>query len=309
MATGDPGLDLQQVQQGLSQVQGLLTQLQVTIQGDPAQGVLSYNQVLDFVKEAAPKLNPLVSGLDAVTQRVANVESTIEPVLQAAQGEINKLATQSQNIQTVIDREVANLKQESAKTQEACAGELQTQNTKHDSLIQHAQAKFQELESNQQALVDAAKVKFDELDALRTNFELQVADKVREMDQKMAQATRLINDAASTGGQGGGSVPYRVRGISEFKAIQFLEKYSGETRVGYKTWTRKLKNALDEARGCEWRAALEGIENYRVSTDFEELTSTDDQWDEYFETHFGYRRRDSRPLLTLISSKEISHGS
>ena len=224
MATGDPGLDLQQLQQVVSQVQANLAQLQVSLQGDPAQGVLSYTQVVDFVKDVAPKIPQLAQGLDVLTQRVANVENTIEPIIKSAQDEINHLSTQSQNIQAVIDREVVILKQESVKTQDACTNELQTQSAKHDSLIQHAQAKFQELEGNQQALVDAAKIKFDELEALRTNFELQVADKVRELDQKMAQVNRLAADTANSAGDGGGTGSYHrgPRGISEFKAIQFL---------------------------------------------------------------------------------------
>ena len=91
MATGDPGLDLQQLQQVVSQVQANLAQLQVSLQGDPAQGGLSYTQVVDFVKDVAPKIPQLAQGLDVLTQRVANVENTIEPIIKSAQEEINNL--------------------------------------------------------------------------------------------------------------------------------------------------------------------------------------------------------------------------
>ena len=57
------------------------------------------------------------------------------------------------------------------------------------------------------------------------------------------------------------------------------------------------------ARGPEWRTMLIAIENYRVSTDFEELASLDDQWDEWFEKKFGFARVDQETPIDLYEVK------
>ena len=108
------------------------------------------------------------------------------------------------------------------------------------------------------------------------------------MDQKMAQVNRLVADTANTGGEGGGTGPHHscTRGRSEFKSIQLLDKHSGEARLGYRAWTRNLKNAL--------------------ASDFEELANTDDQWYEYFENTFGCWRGDGKmPADADRSKKDI----
>jgi hypothetical protein len=93
---------------------------------------------VEHVKEVAPKINPLTKGLEAVTQRVLNVENTLEPVLTKVDEEIGKLNVRSTTIQDVIDREVSNLKNVAQTTQDVITQELSSQNIKHDSLIQHA---------------------------------------------------------------------------------------------------------------------------------------------------------------------------
>ena len=107
-----------------------------------------------------------------------------------------------------------------------------------------------------------------------------------------------------------GGTDHRVfspKNISEFKAIQFLEKYDGKARAGFKSWTRKLKNALDAARGTEWRAVLNALESHRISSDFEELTSVDDQWDEWFQGKFGVNRMDGKlPLDSHEFKRDMS---
>lgn len=179
------------------------------LKGDPGSGRLSYEMVLGHVSDVAPKVNTTVNGLEEVKQRVLNVEQTLEPVLKQAYEEINKLKDQSQNIQQVIDRELTTLKNTAQQTQDALIQELQSQSVKHDSLIQHSQTKFQELEASQQLLMDAAKHKFEELNGLRVNFETQVAVKVQELDAKMIQVNQLFSQAAgqtaagNTGGAGG----------------------------------------------------------------------------------------------------------
>ena len=66
-----------------------------------------------------------------------------------------------------------------------------------------------------------------------------MAGKVRELDQKMLEVNRSCDmGAGSRGGDNsGGSDGRRIyyKNISEFKAIQFLEKYTGDTRAGFKT--------------------------------------------------------------------------
>ena len=78
---------------------------------------------------------------------------------------------------------------------------------------------------------------------------------------------------------------------------------SGDTRTGYKAWSAKLKNALVAARGPEWRTMLVAVENYRVSSDFEELVSLDDQWDDWFEKNFGFARVDGHTPIDLHEVK------
>jgi len=269
MASAPPPVtDLPQVIAQLQQVSQSVQQVQAVLQGNPSQGVISYSMITDHVKDVAPQVVSLSQGLETLRQQVVKVETTLEPVLARADDEIGKLKLQSQNIQEVVTKEIRNLT--GSVTQE-----LQAQSTKHDSLIQHAQQKFNDLESSQQTLVDGAKTRFDELEALRTNFELQVAAKVLELDQKMAEVNRVCNQAAmnaatdSTNTRGSDGRTHYFKDISEFKAVQFLEKYSGDTRSGYKNWIRKLKNALDAARGPNYRLALDGIEKHRISADFE----------------------------------------
>ena len=81
------------------------------------------------------------------------------------------------------------------------------------------------------------------------------------------------------------------REISEYKAISFLDKFAGG-KWEYKTWTKKLKNALVQSRGVTWKLMLEQFENHHVSEDFEELISLDDRWDEWFEKNHGTSRTD-----------------
>ena len=75
-----------------------------------------------------------------------------------------------------------------------------------------------------------------------------------ELDLKMAEVNRVCNQASMNGNAAGttrGSDGCRnyCKDISEFKAIQFLDKYDGTTRSGYKNWLRELKNGLDAAHG------------------------------------------------------------
>ena len=74
--------------------------------------------------------------------------------------------------------------------------------------------------------------------------------------------------------------------------------------MGYKAWTRKLKNASFQARGKEWRVALDEIELHRVADDFEELTTADDKWDEWFEGRFGVNRMDRGTPRNLAEFKQ-----
>ena len=289
-------------------VVGLLRvlKLEKLLEVDPSDSPVSYEQVIDNVVSTSPQVLTLAEGLEALTNRVLGLETTLEPVLGRANEEISQLRNQSQKIQEVVDREVANLKTESGKVQDVLTQELSTQNAKHDSLISHAQNKFAELENSQGSLVEAAKKKFEELDSIRLNFESQVAAKVRDLDAKMVELNRLTNQASLSAGVSSGNPEVRAYGpksISEFKAIQFLEKYDGKTRSGFKSWTRKLKNALDAARGTGWREALNAIESHRISTDFEELTSADDQWDDWFQNKFGLNRSDGKASLDLHEFK------
>ena len=191
---------------------------------------------------------------------------------------------------------------------------LISQEAKHTELIGHAQQKFQDLESRQQSLVDAAATKFSELDSLRTNFELQVASKVSELDQKMVEVTRVYTlisgvaetDAAAARAKLAQSFSGKAgvhKEISEYKAVTALGHFTGDCRVSYKAWTRKLKNCLEQVRGKSWRLALDDLETHRISSDFEELTTLDVQWDEWFRAKHGANRSDGNQPVDLDQFK------
>jgi len=206
--------DLQGIITEVQKLSQQVQQIETELTGNPSQGISSYRMITDHVKDVAPQVVTLTQGLN-------EVGNTIEPVLLRANDEIGKLQSQSANIKEVVTNGITEVT--GAATQE-----VQAQNIKRDGLIQHAQQKFGDLEASQQVLVDNAKIKFDELESLRTNFELQVASKVLELDQKMAEVARMCNQAAlnmtasagtTRGSEGRGSY---YKDISEFKAIQFL---------------------------------------------------------------------------------------
>ena len=150
---------------------------------------MTYKAICDHIKDVAPQMVTMMQQLQALQTQFGNVQQVLDPVLQRADDEIGKLKAQSENIQEVVSKGLHRLTGNITQ-------ELQTQDTKHDTLIQHAQQKFADLETSQQTLVNNARMKFDELEASRNNFETQAAAKVLELDQKMAEVTRVINQAA-----------------------------------------------------------------------------------------------------------------
>ena len=81
------------------------------LQGDPANGVLSYQQVIEHVKDTAPKIPVIQQAVQTLEGRVTGLETTLEPVLKRADVEIKSLQTQSEDIRTVINMEVLQLHQ------------------------------------------------------------------------------------------------------------------------------------------------------------------------------------------------------
>ena len=137
---------------------------------------------------------------------------------------------------------------------------MSAQQTRHTELIGHATDKFKEVQSAQDDLVTAARDKFTELEQSKSMFETQVAVKVQELDQKMAQVTQVYDmivalgqtdvsaarvliaeKMGQSGGVGSGSkIPFKKE-ISEYKAVSALTNFTGDSRVGYKQWTNKMK--------------------------------------------------------------------
>ena len=68
-------------------------------------------------------------------------------------------------------------------------------------------------------------------------------------------------------------------------------------------WTKKLKNTIAEARGSDWREALNALEQHTMSDDAEELLELNDKWDEWFENNFGRFRTDGRPPIDIDNFK------
>ena len=68
-------------------------------------------------------------------------------------------------------------------------------------------------------------------------------------------------------------------------------------------WTKKLKNTITEARGSDWREALNALAQHTMSNDAEELLELNDKWDEWFENNFGRFRTDGRPPIDIDNFK------
>jgi len=335
---GDPAAQLQAVtnemfnpgpdQLTYVQMRDLVLSMRDLLRGNPAQGGLSYEQVVDHVRVNAPKIT-------SMAQNMENIQATLDPILKQADLEIANLKTQSQQLYEAAKQESTNqqakhgeliaqakskfddMEKQAQELRDATNREYQTQNVKVDSLIQHAQDKFQEVETKQTVITDSAKIKFTELETFRAKFETQVADKVRDLDAKMLEVSRVYGLISGLGTEdvtavratlaeklgGYGGRDRRTREISEYKAIAQLERFAGSERTGYKCWLGKFKNALDQARGREWRVALSGLELHRICEDFEELTSLDDQWDEWFQENYGNKRSDGKPAIDLDEFK------
>ena len=262
-----------------------VTRIKDILEGDQANGVPSYNDLLLMNTQVQQQMQTL-------TNRVNNVESTIDPVLQRADVEIQKIKDQAEDIKQVIQLEA------------------QAQEQKQSAVLQQTREKFQEHEDKQKEVLQHAANKFQELESLRMQFEVQTVQKVSELDQKVAEVSRVYNllvnmgqadvvaaraklsEALGPQGTFGNSALRKTKEISEYKAVQTLATFNGDNRIGYKQWLYKLKNCLDQVRGKEWRKILDALENHRVATDFEELVTQDDKWDEWFENQFGSNRTD-----------------
>jgi hypothetical protein len=295
------------------QIRDAVLVLQNAIQGNPSGGVLSYEQVKEYVKDTAPKLGQIQVALTNLDARVDSVTQVVEPVLFRADEKLKQLELQSVQLQ----QQEVSMNAQLGDVKKVVTEQLTMQTSRHDDIIKHAAVKFTEFEEGQKTVVEAARVKFGELAALQSSFETQVADKVKDLDMKLAEVSRVYEllkgvsqsdaaDARAKMSQNFGSQDRRTpfkKEISEYKAITALERFSGDDRVGYKSWLSKLKNSLDQARGKEWRIILNKLENCSLSDDFEELTSLDEKWDDWFETEFGQRRLDGSTPIDLLEFK------
>jgi hypothetical protein len=237
--------------------------------------------------------------------------------------ELKNIQAQSDDIKQVAGRE---LKAHEVKHEELIkhtSDQFTELENKQDELINNAKVKFEDMESAQQAILTGATSRFDELETFLIQFEQQVAVKITETDKQMQTVSQVYDSLVALSqadvrevratlaerlGQsgadfGGGGNRNRTREISEYKAISSLVRFTGDSRVGYKAWTLKLKNALDQVRGKEWRQALDAMEHLRVSTDFEELSSHAEQWDEWFQGKFGNTRTDGATTVDIEQFK------
>ena len=151
--------------------------------------------------------------------------------------------------------------------------------------------------SDGKAKFHAIDIKFKEIEKIQQQIAGVIESDVAAIRIKIAEANVRLGNSGS--GHNGNS----FRPISEYKVVAALEHYNGENRTEYKSWTKKLKNVLFQARGEEWRKAFDALERHRVSTDFEELVSLDDKWDDWFEENFGSKRVDGRAPIDLNSFK------
>jgi hypothetical protein len=336
-AVGTPG-ELQVLQAALQEVYELVIKPNQTTEQVNA-GDLNYKQVRELVlavqttmkgdgtptrpgiEQMMIQVNNLTQALTDTQARLAQVEKTVEPVLQQADVELKNLQAQSEEIKQVVGRELKTQEVKQAELIKHTSDKFKELEIKQSELIGNAKSKFDDMESAQQAILTGATTRFDELEQFRVTFEQQVATKIAETDTQMRTVSQVydslvaLNQAdvrevratlAERLGQnsnGFGGNNNRVKEISEYKAVSALVRFSGDSRSGYKAWTIKLKNALDQVRGKEWRHALDAMERHRVSEDFEELASHDDQWNDWFENKFGVNRSDGGNVVDLEQFK------
>jgi hypothetical protein len=230
-------------------------------------------------------------------------------MLTRADAQIQALTEQSTLIKTVTETELAKLRQEA-----------QDQTTSSQTLTAHAQTKFQELEIKHQELIKNAGDKFQEFEVGQAGLTQAAKDKFEELDSKMTLMGNMMQLLDNMAGEDVKAVrlqlaenkmkegPRETRGpykkeISEYKAIGNLEKHNTDTRTGTKVWLRRFKNAMAQSRGNEWERVLDRLEKHRVSEDFEELTTLDDKWEEWFEINFGNNRMDGKDPINFEEFK------
>ena len=80
----------------------------------------------------------------------------------------------------------------------------------------------------------------------------------------------------------------RQREISEYKVISSLDIVKiPDDRMHWNWWVGKFKGALVQTRGPIWKGILDAIDAQSVTEDFEELTTTSEQWDDWFRSQYA----------------------
>ena len=311
-----PGQTQQQLADGYLTYMQVRQELVTVIRGNAQRGQLTYQELVQHVMNTVQEFPILKTAIDSVKKQIDTVTSELQPLL------------------TRANEQLITLQQQSDELRQATATEITNQGQQHQTLIQHAKDKFEEMTQqqtatyqSQQLLTDAARGKFDEMEALRQQFEVQMTNKMQELDAKTREVSTaygmLVNMgqadvvaarakvAEVLGNQGGpgpgpgnqGGFNREPRAISEYKAVASLERCTTDNRGSFKNWIIKLKNTLDQARGTHWRKALEAIELQKFTDDFEELTDLDEKWDDWFQDKFGANRMDGGLIIDIAQFK------
>ena len=302
----DPG---SQGEPNYESIRNTVGQLQVQLFPQSGTNVISYEQVREATLDAAKERPKVRQEIKDTKTRVEQVAATIEPIIRKADEQLKVLSDQSENIKQVTEAELV-------KGQQNADAAL----TKHQELIQHAQTKFQEIEvkqtdlfnlagtkfqemeTNQQVLMNAAKAKFDEMDNKFASMgNMMKLLETMKNDDVIAVRTKLAEQGIRDGNNTP-NTPFK-RAVSEFKAVGNLVSYNSDSRTGLKVWLGKFKNAISQSRGPDWEEVLDRLDKHRITADFEELTSQDDQWDEWFESNFGINRTDGQKVIDLKEFK------
>ena len=308
-----PGQTPQQEQLGeltFDQVRAKILQISNELTGDP-----SVPQMKDWIKNAAPKL---IASLDEHTNDIKQIKEVTQPLFQRTDEALKKLEQAGDDLEGRITQlgDYANKVREDLSSAVSTAVSDQTGNL--DLVAQEARDQFKKIDTDSQDLFKALQLQFQTMtdvnEAIMTdgkkrfeNIDVKFAgiDRVQKLiagvvesdvaaiRSKLAEANLQTGSTTSHHGFG------NVRPIFVYKVVAALEHYNGENRTEYKAWIKKLKNVLFQARGEEWRKALDALERHRVSTDFEELVSLDDKWDDWFEENFGLKRVDGKNPIDL----------
>ena len=277
-------------------LQGLVDLLINTPTGEP-----NYSQIKGLVRDLEGRVSGLTQTVGTTQEtRFVNIESTQQQLDQrvvSTEANLANLQVQLQPVLENADRQLGELREYARKSAEDGRSQVtavidgaqtrfQEMDQQRSDLIEHARTRFDELEQSFRQNNDGSENKFRDLEQQFKNMIDSARDKFQEIETRNQQYQQLSQQILSMADQDVEAVRARLasqglsrtggwgdqsKKISEYKAVTGLERLQKDERMAYKGWVRKLKNAVIQARGQEWKNILDCVERHRVAVDFEEI--------------------------------------